>query len=146
MARFVDPFEEMDRLFGGMGGRSRGALMPMDAYEKDDVYTLRFDLAGADPEHVDITVEAGMLTVTASRPVEETEEVNWLVRERPTGTHSRQVRLGQRLDTGNVEAHYDHGVLTVTIPIRSEAKPHKVSISSGSSQRGEQTIETTTGS
>lgn len=142
MARFVDPFEEMDRMFGSLGGRARsGGLMPMDAFEKDGVYTLRFDLAGADPDAVDVTVESGLLTVTAERPVEETEGVNWLVRERPTGTHSRQVRLGQRLDPGNVEAHYDHGVLTVTIPIRPEAKPHKVSISGG----GQQTISAGSG-
>lgn len=132
MARFVDPFEEMDRMFGQYGGRWRsGGLMPMDAFEKDGVYTLRFDLAGADPDAVDVTVEHGVLTVTAERPIEETEGVNWLVRERPTGTHSRQVRLGDRLDTANIDANYDHGVLTITIPIRPEAKPHKVSVSSG---------------
>lgn len=132
MARFADPFEDMDRMFGALGGRSRGGLMPMDAFEQDGLWTLRFDLAGADPDKVDVTVEAGLLTVTADRPVEDTEGVNWLVRERPTGRHSRQVRLGDRLDSGNVEAHYDHGVLTVTIPIKPEAQPHKVSISSGS--------------
>lgn len=144
MARFVDPFEEMDRAFGQFGGRWRsGGLMPMDAYEKDGTYTLRFDLAGADPDAVDVTVEHGMLTVTAERPVEETEGANWLVRERPTGTHSRQIRLGDRLDTSSIEANYDQGVLTVTIPIRPEAKPHKVSISS----RGDrQAVDASTGS
>lgn len=132
MARFVDPFEEMDRMFGQFGGRWRsGGLMPMDAFEKDGVYTLRFDLSGADPDAVDVTVEHGVLTVTTERPVEETEGANWLVRERPTGTHSRQVRLGDRLDAANIQADYDHGVLTVTIPIRPEAKPHKVAVSSG---------------
>lgn len=132
MARFVDPLEEMDRMLGQFGGRWRsGGLMPMDAYERNGVYTLRFDLAGADPDAVDVTVEHGVLTVTAERPIEQTEDVTWLVRERPTGTHSRQVRLGDRLDAGAVEADYDHGVLTVTIPIRPEAKPHKVSITSG---------------
>lgn len=132
MARMVDPFEEMDRLMGGFGGRARGGIMPMDAYEKDGVYTLRFDLAGADPDKVDVTVEGGVLTVTAERPLEDTEGVNWLIRERPTGTHSRQVRLGDRLDSAAVTANYDHGVLTVTIPMRAEAKPHKVAVSTGS--------------
>lgn len=132
MAKFVDPFEEMDRMFGQFGGRWRsGGLMPMDAFEKEGVYTLRFDLAGANPDAVDVTVEHGVLTVTAERPIEETEGVNWLVRERATGTHSRQVRLGDRLDTSNIDANYDRGVLTITIPIRPEAKPHKVEISSG---------------
>ena len=132
MARFVDPFEEMDRMFGQFGGRWRaGGLMPMDAFEQDDVYTLRFDLPGADPDAVDVTVEHGLLTVTAERPVEKTEGVNWLVRERPTGTHSRQVRLGDRLDIESIGADYDQGVLTVTIPIRPEAKPQKISIRGG---------------
>ena len=133
MTRNLDPFQEMERMFGTFGGPWRGgALMPMDAFEKDGVYTLRFDLPGADPDKVDVTVESGMLTVTAERPLEDTEEVNWLVRERPTGTHSRQVRLGSTLDAGNVEASYDHGVLTVKIPTKPEAKPQKIQISSGS--------------
>lgn len=133
MARFVDPFEEMDRMFGGFESRGRlGGLMPMDAYERDGVYTLRFDLPGTDPDKVDVTVEGGMLTIKSERPVEDTEGVNWLIRERPTGTHSRQVRLGNDLDAGNIQANYDHGVLTVTIPTRPEAKPQRISIATGS--------------
>lgn len=134
MARFVDPFEEMDRMLGGLTARGRGAMMPMDAFEHDGIYTLRFDLAGADPDKVDVTVEGGVLTVKAERPLEDTEGVNWLVRERPTGTHSRQVRLGSSLDAGKVEANYDHGVLTVTIPSRPEAQPQKISVSTSSKQ------------
>lgn len=134
MARLADPFEEVDRMFGILGNNQlRGiGLMPMDAFESNGVYTLRFDLAGADPDKVDLTVEGGMLTVTAERPPEDTEGVNWLVRERPTGTHSRQVRLGDTLDAGKVEATYDQGVLTITIPLRAEAKPQRISISTGS--------------
>lgn len=133
LSRFSDPFEDMDRMFENLGQRIRGGLIPMDAFEKDGNYTLRFDLAGVDPEDVDITVEKGTLTVTARRPVEQTEGANWLVRERPTGIHSRQVRLSEQLDAENVEANYENGVLTVTIPLRAEAKPRKVPISPGSS-------------
>lgn len=130
MARFVDPFEEIDRMFGGFKSRA-GALMPMDAFEREGMYTMRFDLAGANPDKVDVTVEDGLLTVTAERPVEDTEGVNWLIRERPTGTHSRQIRLGNALDVGKVTADYDHGVLTVTIPTRPEAQPQRIAIGSG---------------
>lgn len=133
--RFIDPIEEMDRMLSSFGGRWRGGIMPMDAFEKDGVYTLRFDLPGVNPAHVDLTVEANVLTVTAERPVEETEDVTWLLRERPSGTHRREVRLGERLDSSNVDASYDNGVLTVTIPMREEAKPHKVSISSGTAEK-----------
>lgn len=131
MLRFMDPFDEMDRMLNTFGGRTRGGIMPLDAYEKDGVYTLRFDVPGVDPDAVDLTVEGGMLTVTAERPREETEGATWLLRERPAGTHRREVRLGERLDTGRVEAKYDNGVLTVTIPMREEAKPHKVRIHPG---------------
>lgn len=132
MARFIDPFSEMQRVLDSMGGPARsGALMPMDAYEKNGMYTLRFDLPGADPSKVDLSVESGVLTVTAERPSEDTEGVNWLIRERPTGTHSRQIRLGSSLDTNRIEANYDHGVLTVTVPIREEQKPQRIQIGTG---------------
>jgi HSP20 family protein len=131
----IDPFEEMDRMLNTFGGRWRGGMMPLDAFEKDGVYTLRFDVPGVDPDDVDLTVEGNMLTVTAERPVEETEGATWLLRERPAGTHSREVRLGDRLDTGRVKASYDNGVLTVEIPMRAEARPHKVSIKAGDQER-----------
>lgn len=127
MARFVDPFAEFDRIFGGLQGRG-AAMMPMDIYERDGVYTLRFDLAGADSNNVDVTVENSLLTITAMRPEEDTEGVTWLVRERPTGTHSRQIRLGPDLDAGSIEADYEDGVLNVVIKRRPEAQPQKISI------------------
>lgn len=134
MLRFPDPFGEMDRMFNSFGGRWRGGIMPMDAFEADGIYTLRFDIPGVDPDDVDLTVENNVLTVTAERQVEFTEDVTWLLRERPSGAHRRDVRLGSRLDSANITANYDNGVLTVTIPIREEAKPHKVSISSSSTE------------
>jgi HSP20 family protein len=135
MMRFMDPIEEIDRMMGSFGGRWGGGIMPMDAFEHDGVYTLRFDLPGVNPDTVDLTVEGNVLTVTAERPVEETEDVTWLLRERPAGTHSREVRLGDRLDAGRVNASHDNGVLTVMIPMREEAKPQKVSISSGTAEK-----------
>jgi HSP20 family protein len=124
----MDPFEEIDRMMSSFGGRWRGGLMPMDAFERDGVYTLRFDLPGVEPDHVDVTVENNILTVTAERKWEETEGATWLLRERPTGTHRREVRLGDRLDSTGVNATYDNGVLVVTIPMREEARPQKISI------------------
>jgi HSP20 family protein len=128
MLRFADPFEEIERAMTQFGGRWRGGIMPMDAFEKDGNYTLRFDLPDVDPDDVDLTVENNVLTVNASRKREDDEDVNWLLRERPTGNHSRQIRLADSLDTGNVDASYENGVLTVTVPMREESKPRKVSI------------------
>ncbi len=132
--RFMDPLQEMDRVVDQMSGRWRGGMMPMDAYEKDATYTLRFDIPGVSSDQVDVTVEDNLITVTAERSVEDTEGVTWLLRERPTGSNSRQVRLGNRLDASQVTASYDDGVLTVTIPMREEAMPRKVTIGSTGSQ------------
>ena len=132
MTRFADPFDEMDKMLATMGGRWRGGQMPLDAFEKDGVYTLKFDLPGVSNDDIDLTVENKTLTVKAQRSFEDTVGVNWMLRERATGIHSRTVRLGDRLDTGQVAASYDEGVLTVTIPVKEEAKPHKVEVTSSS--------------
>lgn len=129
--RFGDPLGEMDWILENLSQRGRGGIMPMDAFERNDNCVLRFDLAGVDPDEVDITVEGGTLTVTARRPAEETEGVNWLVRERPTGIHSREVRLGDRLDVEHVNADYSNGVLTVSIPVRPEAQRRRIPIAAG---------------
>ena len=128
MARFIDPFEEMERMLGSAGTRWRGGVMPLDAYENDGEYVLRFDLPGTDPDKIDVTVEDRVLTVKAERRMEDTVGANWILRERPTGIHSRQVRLGDSLDVGNVDADYTEGVLTVTLPVREEALPQKVAV------------------
>ncbi len=133
--RFTNPMEEMDRMFSFFGNGSPGGMMPMDAFEKDGEYTLRFDLPGVDPDNVDLTVEQNVLTVTVERPGEETEGVTWLMRERPSGTHRRQVRLGDRLDGSSINARYHEGVLEVTIPVRDEVKPQKVKIESSNAER-----------
>ena len=134
MARFMDPFEEMDRMLASAGAQWRGGRMPLDAFEKDGVYTLRFDLPGVESDDLDVMVENSVLTVTAKRELEDTVGANWMLRERPTGNHSRQVRLGERLDSSNVSADYNNGVLTITIPVREEAKPQKISVEVGGRQ------------
>ena len=123
-----DPFTDFDRLWRHFESVPGAGQMPMDAYAKDDEYVLTFDLPGVRPDSVDITVENSVLTVTVERPNEDTEGVNWMVRERPTGKHSRQVKLGAKLDSGSISANYDQGVLIVRIPVREDAKPYKVSI------------------
>jgi HSP20 family protein len=130
MARFFDPFEEMDRMLATAGTRWRGGVMPLDAWEKDGVYTLRFDLPGVDPDKIEVTVEDKVLTVKAERSFEDNVGVNWMLRERATGIHSRQIRLGDALDPDRVNATYDDGVLTVTLPVREDAKPRKIAIAS----------------
>jgi HSP20 family protein len=137
-----DPFREADRLlaaFGQDAPRTRPAAMPMDAYRDGDEFVVHFDLPGVDPERVDLTVEKNVLTVRAERTWQPTEGQEVLVAERPQGSFTRQLFLGESLDSENIQAAYEHGVLTLRLPVAQQAKPRKVQITS--TDTGQRTIE-----
>lgn len=126
-----DPFRDLDRLVPQAGRRRPPALMPLDAYRHGDHFIVRFDLPGINPESVELTVEKNVLSVSAERTWRPAEEDEVLLTERRQGRYSRQLFLGDTLDSDRIEAHYDQGVLTVTIPVAESAKPRKVRITSG---------------
>lgn len=126
-----DPFRELDRLVQQTGTQQRPALMPLDAYRHGDHFVVRFDLPGIDPDSVEVTVEQNVLNVSAERNWRPEEEDEVLVSERPQGHYSRQLFLGDSLETDRIEAGYDKGVLTVTIPVAEQAKPRRVAVTSG---------------
>jgi HSP20 family protein len=132
----TDPFREFDRLaqqLAGAGTTSRPAVMAMDAWREGDTFVLEFDLPGVRPETVDIDVERNVLTVKAERSA---KNGDWelLAAERPTGLFSRQLVLGDNLDLTQVAAHYDAGVLRLTIPVAERAKPRKVEVTTAQQQ------------
>ena len=136
MVMRFDPFRELDRLnqelWGGQSQR-RSSGMPMDAYRQGDTFFIHFDLPGVDPSSIDLTVEKNVLTVRAERRLEwggEGTEV--LVAERQQGTYSRQLFLGETLDPDRIQANYEQGVLTLTIPVAEAAKPRRVQVSASS--------------
>ncbi len=131
-----DPFVQFERQFGRLAQRS-GAGMPMDGVRRDGEIALRFDLPGVDPASIDLTVDRGVLTVTAKRAQEYAENEKLFIRERVTGTFTRRVFLSDDLDTSAVEASFTDGVLSVRIPVAEKAQPRKIEI-----QRA-QTAETT---
>ena len=119
MAMNFDPFRELDRVAGAFLDTRRGPrLMPMDLYRDGDHYVLAADLPGIDPGSVDIDVDGQLLTIRAERTLTTGEGVAWLAKERESGSFLRQLNLGQGIDTENITAHYDNGVLSVTIPVR----------------------------
>ncbi|SDP98633.1 Hsp20/alpha crystallin family protein [Lentzea jiangxiensis] len=129
----TDPFRELDRLtqqmFGTTGTWSRPTAMPMDAYRDGDEFVVSFDLPGVAPDAIELDVERNVLTVKAERrPVG--KDVEMQVSERPLGVFSRQLFLGDTLDTDRIDAKYDAGVLTLRIPIAERAKPRKIAITS----------------
>jgi HSP20 family protein len=136
-----DPFRDLDRLRQQVyGAGERTSVMAMDAYRHGDTFIVRFDLPGIDPSSIDLTVEKNVLTVRAERKWEEGEEDEVLVAERPQGSFSRQLFLGEGLDTEHIQATYENGVLALTIPVAEQAKPRKVEIATASS--GAQPIDT----
>ena len=136
----TDPFRELDRLtqqvLGNTAGTwSRPTAMPMDAYRDGDRFVVAFDLPGVSPEAIELDVERNVLTVKAERrPVVTGEQVEMQVAERPLGVFSRQLFLGDTLDTEHIDAGYEAGVLTLRIPIAEKAKPRKITIAAPDSE------------
>jgi HSP20 family protein len=122
-----DPFAEFHRALrtadGGHG------VMPMDAVRRDDAVELRFDLPGIDTDSIDVTVDRGVLTVSAKRAEEYTESEKPFIRERVMGSFTRRIRLSDRVDADNISAAYEGGVLSVRVPLVEQAQPRKIQVS-----------------
>lgn len=123
-----DPFRELDRLTQQAWTGPANRTVPMDAYRSGDRFYVHFDLPGFDPSTVELTVEKNVLTVKAERSWSRGEQDEWLVAERPQGSFTRQLFLGETLDAEHIEASYENGVLTLTIPVAEAAKPRKLEI------------------
>ena len=134
----TDPFRELDRLtqqvFGSNGTLARPSVMPMDAWRDGDTFHVEFDLPGVDPDSVDLDVERNVVTVKAERP-SRASDAELIAAERPRGIFSRQLILGDNLDTEHISASYDAGVLSLQIPVAEQAKPRKIAIASKGEDR-----------
>ena len=135
-----DPFREIDRMTEEAFRPSRPWRMPMDAYRRGEVFVVHFDVPGVDPNTIDLTVEQNTLTVTAERAWSPVEGDELVINERPQGTFSRQLLLGDNLDTERITARYDQGVLSITIPVAEQSKARKVAVAHGGNSEA---IETT---
>jgi HSP20 family protein len=131
----TDPFREFDRLTQQVFGAARPAAMQMDAYQAGDDLIVHFDLPGIDPETIDLDVERNVLSVRAERRSPAPEGAEMIAAERPTGTFTRQLFLGDTLDTERIDASYDAGVLTLRIPVAEQAKPRRIQITGGGGQK-----------
>ncbi|KAF4407627.1 MULTISPECIES: Hsp20/alpha crystallin family protein [Streptomyces] len=129
----TDPFRELDRLTQQVFGAANrpATAMPMDAYRSGEDFVVHFDLPGTDPESIDIDVEQNVLTVRAERRFPAPEGAEVIASERPSGSFSRQLFLGETLDTERIDAHCEGGVLTLRIPVAEQAKPKKIRITGG---------------
>ncbi|MCW2614178.1 MAG: hsp18 [Frankiales bacterium] len=137
-------FRDLDRLSSQLLSGTRVPLaVPMDVWRDDQSYHVALDLPGVAPDGIDLQVERNTLTVTAHREaaygLEGRREGDdggdgqhsVLVAERPMGTFTRQLVLGEGLDHEQVQAEYADGVLHVTIPVAQRAQPRRIQVGHG---------------
>ena len=125
-----DPYRELDRLTEQLASTAARAprAFPMDAYRRGEQFFVQFDLPGVDPATIDLTVEQNVLTVRAERRFAPQAGDEVVIAERPHGVYTRQIFLGDTLDSENVQATYEQGVLTLTIPVAEAVKPRRVQV------------------
>jgi HSP20 family protein len=120
-----DPFAEFHRAFGADHSL---ASVRMDAIRRENEIELRFDLPGIDTDSIDVTVDRGVLTVSARRSEEYSENEKPFVRERVMGSFTRRLRLADSVDADQIAASYEGGVLIVEVPFPERALPRKIEI------------------
>src|SRR5271170_3294248 len=110
----------------------------VDVYEDEHQVTLKIEVPGIDEKDIDVRVENNTLTVHGERKIEKEEkEENYRRVERQYGSFTRTFTLPQTVDTENVAATYDKGVLKIALPKKAEAKPKQIKVNVGS----EKTVE-----
>jgi HSP20 family protein len=120
--------DEFDRLAGR--AYSRDTWMPaLDVRESEDRWEVTLDLLGLEPGDVSVTFEDGMLSITGKREFSKEDQGDtWHRIERSFGTFARSLRLPQTADTEKIEASFDKGVLTVSVPKTEQAKPRTIEV------------------
>jgi HSP20 family protein len=128
---FRDPMRELERLMSMGAGATRAPLaMPLDVYRSEDgSYHIEADLPGVDPDSVEVTVEGGALTIRAQRTPRYGDTDQVVVVERPQGSFTRQLALGEGVDPENLTADYADGVLHLNIPASPKTQPRRIQIS-----------------
>lgn len=124
-----DPFRELDHLSEQlMGGGRTPRTMPMEAWRRGEAFLVHLDLPGIDKDDVELTVERNVVSIRAQRRPAHQEGDEVIVDERPHGTFTRQLFLGDNLDPSKLSADYDRGVLMLTIPITEASKPRRIQL------------------
>jgi HSP20 family protein len=134
----IDPFRELASLFENFAeGTGKAQLQagtfvpPVDVYEDEHTLVLKLDMPGVSEEDLDVQLENNTLTVKGERKFEKEEkEENFHRIERRYGTFQRTFRVPSTVDSERVDAHYDKGVLKLTMAKRAEAKPKQIKIGS----------------
>ncbi len=109
----------------------------VDVYEDEHQVTLKIEVPGIDEKDIDVRVENNTLTVHGERKIEQEEkEENYRRVERQYGSFTRNFTLPQTVDTDNVSATYDKGVLKIALPKKADAKPKQIKVNVGAEKQG----------
>ncbi|MBE0479704.1 MAG: Hsp20/alpha crystallin family protein [Dehalococcoidia bacterium] len=109
--------------------------LPLDVYEKDAEIVVKASLPGVKPDEVDISITGDVLTIKGEHKEEqEVKEENYFRKERWQGTFSRSLVLRVPVETDRAEAHFEDGVLTLTLPKATEARPKQIKVEAGSAE------------
>jgi HSP20 family protein len=110
-----------------------GLGLPLDVCETENAFVVKASVPGARPEDVQITVQGDTLTIRGERKAEEERKgEHWHLRERSAGVFQRSLTLGTPFNADKAQAHYEHGVLTLTLPKAEESKPRQIRIGGSS--------------
>jgi HSP20 family protein len=130
--------EQINRVFGDLVGRTgeESNLTPwapaVDIFETENELVVKADLPDVNPQDLDIRVENNVLTIRGERKFEnEVNEDNYLRIERSYGSFSRSFSLASSVNADAINADYQNGVLTLSIPKREEAKPKQIKVNVG---------------
>jgi HSP20 family protein len=124
---------DLDRVFGNqsnfdLGLSGRGVSPLMNVFSDKDGYVVRMEVPGVDPEHLSIESHGRTLTISGKREVSAPEGTSFHRHERTGGEFSRSLQLPTDLDMGNIEASCKHGMLTIRVPKKEEAKPRQITV------------------
>ncbi len=124
---------ELERVFDkpygfDLGPSGRGVFPPVNVFADKDGYVVKLEVPGVAPENVAIETEGRTLTISGKREVPPPTEGSFHRRERGTGQFARSFQLPADVDTARAEAGYKHGILTVRVPKKEEAKPRQITI------------------
>jgi HSP20 family protein len=128
---FEDNWRSLRPVWENANTQAGSYALPLDVHESDTAYTVMAEIPGIPSENIQVKLHDGILTIAAEQNAEYTEEKEGrvLLQERRYGKFSRSVRLPQVVDTEKVEAVYNNGVLTLTLPKAAEAQPRMIPVS-----------------
>ena len=134
----------LDQAFNGMGS-ARVWVPALDVAERGDAYLVHAELPGVNPDQVEVRFEQNVLTIRGSKPasfdVSNDGEVRVFAAERVHGSFERSLRLPEFVDADRIDANFENGLLTITIPKAQTAQPRKIQIRGQQGPGTQQKIE-----